>query len=405
MKRFPKNILPVLLGGDLNAYSVALAFREAYGVKSHAFVRYRCGATENSSFIKTRVCTQLTEVKAAVAVLLKFAAENTGAELFLIPCSDPYVELLQEIKEHLSSLYRIDVPGTDLWRKLSDKDTFYGLIGKEGISYPEYVAFSSKKEINEKMLKAIEYPAVLKPTDSAEYWRNPFSDMHKVYFPENAESAREITEQIFESGYRKKVILQRKIGNRDGNRVLTAYSDKHGKVVRAVLGEVVLEECGKTSYGNHTAIITRPLDKISFELIDFLNRIGYTGFSNFDIMADGKEKYVLEINTRQGRSCDYLRAAGVNIAELIVKNALSETLIPDFSYKEIYWHYPSHKTVMKYSSESVRKEIDRLYNSGMGYTPYANGYDGARRRIYAAIHNRRLSKAIAKSMRDLREKN
>ena len=231
MKRISKNVLPVLLGGDLNAYSVALAFREAYGVKSHAFVRYRCGATENSAFIKTHVCTELTEVKVAVSVLLKFAAENTGAELFLIPCSDSYVELVQQIKGHLSGLYRIDVPSFELWSKLSDKHTFYSLMEKLGISYPEYVVFSSASDINDKKLRAIEYPAVLKPSDSAEYWKNPFPDMHKVYFPEDAVSAGKTAEQIFESGYRKKIILQRKIGSKNGNRVLTAYSDKHGKVV------------------------------------------------------------------------------------------------------------------------------------------------------------------------------
>ena len=48
-------IVPVLMGGDLNAYSVALAFCEAYGVISHAFTRSRCGATEYSKFIKSRI--------------------------------------------------------------------------------------------------------------------------------------------------------------------------------------------------------------------------------------------------------------------------------------------------------------------------------------------------------------
>lgn len=396
MKNSPRNILPVLLGGDLNAYSVALAFREEYGVTSHAFVRYKCGATENSSFIKTHVCTELAEVKAAISVLLRFAAENTGAELFLIPCSDPYVKLLQEIKEHLSGLYRIDMPETDLWRRLSDKASFYTLLAESGIPYPDYVTFSSKQDITEEKLIKIAYPAVLKPSDSAEYWRYPFPDMRKVYFPENQEVTKRIAEQIFESGYPKAVILQEKIGNRESNRVLTTYSDKRRRVVRAVLGEVVLEECGKTSYGNHSAIITRPTDEICFKLIDLLNAVGYCGFANFDIMADGNKKYVLEINTRQGRSCDYLRAAGVNIAKLIVENAGEGNISPDFLYKDIYWHYPPHSTVMEYCSQSSREIINRMHKMGLGHTPYINGYEHLLRRVYVAVHNRRLAKAIKK---------
>lgn len=398
MKTNSKNILPVLLGGDLNAYSVALAFHEAYGVTSHAFVRYKCGITENSKFIKTHVCTDVCDVKVAVSVLLKFAAENTGAELFLIPCSDPYVELLERIRGHLEGIYRIDVPDEGLWRRLSDKCEFYESIGKAGIVHPPYVAFSSAEEIDEKKLCEFEYPAVMKPSDSSEYWRYPFQGMKKVYFPIDAAQAREIALRIFKSGYGKKVILQRKVGKESSNRVLTTYSDRFGRVVRAVLGEVVLMECGVTSYGNHTAIITVPLDEMSFQLIDFLNSVKYNGFANFDIMAAGKEKYVLELNARQGRSCDYLRAAGVNIAELTVKNSFEENIQPEFSYREIYWHYPPHKTVMRCCDEIWRGRITDLCESGAEYTPLENEYEGFLRRLYVNFHNKRLSKVIEKSI-------
>lgn len=402
MKKLSKNVIPVLLGGDLNAYSVALAFREAYGVKSHAFVRYKCGATQNSSFIKTHVCTDIADAKVAVSVLLKFAAENTGAELFLIPCSDPYVELLQRIRGSLGGIYRIDMPSVDLWEKLTDKSDFYSLMSRAGIRYPESISFSRGEEEDCAKLSCMEYPAVLKPSDSAEYWKNPFSDMRKVYFPESVDDAKKIMKRIFESGYSKKVILQKKIGDKGKNEVLTVYSSKCGRVVRAVLGEVVLEECGKTSFGNHSAIITKPLDKTAFDMIDFLNGVGYCGFANIDIMTDGKEKYILELNARQGRSCDYLRAAGVNIAELLVKNASTEALSPDFHYKEIYWHYPPHEVVARYSSNDDRKRVEELRLLGREFSPYKNGFEGIRGRIYAKIHGLRLSKSIEKSMLDWR---
>ena len=400
MKKLSQNIIPVLLGGDLNAYSVALAFREAYGVKSHAFARYKCGATQNSAFIKTHVCTDITDVKVLVSVLLKFAAENTGAELFLIPCSDTYVDILQRIKENLNCIYRIYLPRIDLWQRLTDKSDFYSLMSENGIAYPPSVTFSCGDEEDNEKLFAFDYPTVLKPADSAEYWKNPFLGMQKVYFPERAEDAKAIMKQIFDSGYRKRIILQKKIGDSGKNGVLTTFSDKSGKVVRAVYGEVILEECGKTSYGNHAAIITKPLDKTAFAVIDFLNSVGYNGFANIDIMTDGTKKYVLELNARQGRSCDYLRAAGVNIAELIVKNAISHTLSPSFVYKEAYWHYPPHEVVMRFASELHRKKAEEFFDVGNEYSPYKNEYEGIRGRIYAKIHGLRLAKSIEKSIRD-----
>ena len=190
------------------------------------------------------------------------------------------------------------------------------------------------------------------------------------------------------------MILQEKIEGAV-DRVLTTFSDSRKRVTRAVYGEVILEECGKTSQGNHSAIVSLPLDDVSFRLVDFLNEIGYEGFANFDILVNKNGKYVLEINLRQGRSCDYLRGAGVNIAELLVENKKRGKILMDFSYKEFYWHYPKHIDVMRYSQNKwgVRR-AELLYEKGKSITPYDNKGEGLRRKIYVMIHNFRLSETI-----------
>ncbi len=397
MKNYEKNIIPVLLGADLNAYSVARAFFEAYGVKSHVFARYRCGATENSNFIKTYIRSGIDDLRIAVPELLKFADENSGAELFLIPCADWYVAMLQSAKDMLVGIYNIHIPQRDVWKRLSDKHEFYQLMRSEGIAYPDYEAFSSAENVGKNALSGFEYPAVVKPSDSTEYWKHPFVDMQKVYFAKNSVEAELIIRRIFESGYDKRIILQKRVGSSAQNRVLTTFSDKRGVVVRAVFGEVILEEVGKTSYGNHSAIITLPLDGICHQIIAFLNKIKYVGVANIDIMTDGTRDYVLEINTRQGRSCDYLRAAGVNIADLFVKAAFSEIIEPDFSYKEVYWHYPPHKTVTAYSSEAGALRAEQLKSIGASFSPYVNSSEGILRRAYVRLHNIRLGRAIKKA--------
>ncbi len=392
-----KKIIPVLMGGDLNAYSVALAFREAYGTTAHAFTRYRCGATENSKFIKTHICAGFCDIKVAIPELLKFAAENSSAELFLLPCADWYVAMLEKAAPALDKLYHIHIPDEKIWYKLSDKCGFYEAARKAGIPYPEYVYFEPGDEISEKKITAIEYPAVLKPSDSTEYWNNPFPNMRKVYFPENRYEAENIINKIFDSGYTKNIILQKKVGTNSTNRVLTTFSDSRGRVVRCVYGDVILEEIGKTSFGNHSAIITVSPDEMCFKLIDFLNGIKYTGLANFDIMTDGNQQYALEINMRQGRSCDYMRAAGVNIAKLIVQDAKGENIEPDFSYKKIYWHYPPHKSVIKYADAKSADRAAAFVNERKDYSPYYNSFEGMKRRMYVKVHNVRLSNTIKKN--------
>ena len=261
MKLYRRNITPVLLGADLNAYSVALSFREAYGVKSHVLARYRCGATENSRFIKTHITPGIDSVEVAVPELLRLAAENTRAELFLIPCADWYVEMLMGVKSGLSDLYAMHLPGVDVWRMLSDKCELYKTLSGEGISCPDYVEFEEIGDVTDSSLMKIPYPAVVKPADSSEYWRNPFPDMRKVYFPRSFTEAKDIIYSIFASGYSKRVILQRHVGGVSQNRVLTTVSDKEGRVVRAVMGDVILIEqqlpnlLPQPDPGNHHGIL------------------------------------------------------------------------------------------------------------------------------------------------------
>jgi D-aspartate ligase len=382
--------MPVLLGGDLNAYSVALAFREEYGVSSHVFARYRCGATENSAFIKTHICSGLDNVEAAVAELFKFAIENPQSDLYLIPCTDNYIEVLEKGRVELSKYYNILIPEEKMRKRLTDKDSFMKELKRAGIDFPRYVLFEKNEVITDNKISEIKYPAVIKPTCSAEYWRHPFKKMKKVYFPENKIEAFDTVYKIFASGYPCGVILQEKISGEGSLFVLTTFSDKKGRVVRAVLGEVVLEERGDTSEGNHAAIITVPLDATAEGLIEFLNGVGYVGIANFDIISDGNKKYVLEMNARQGRSCDYLRSAGVNIARLIVEAAGGKDIKPNFEYKKIYWRYPPHKLVLEYSESKRICDADNLYKKGLSFSPYANSFEGIRRSIYVALHNHRL---------------
>ncbi len=48
--------VPVLLGSDINAYSMARAFHEAYGVKSVAFGKYPAFPCQGSAILDYRVC-------------------------------------------------------------------------------------------------------------------------------------------------------------------------------------------------------------------------------------------------------------------------------------------------------------------------------------------------------------
>ena len=49
------NFQPLLFGGDINVYSVARAFHEAYGVKSVCFGKFASGPAYGSTILDYRV--------------------------------------------------------------------------------------------------------------------------------------------------------------------------------------------------------------------------------------------------------------------------------------------------------------------------------------------------------------
>ncbi|MBQ8720325.1 MAG: hypothetical protein IJY65_04770 [Clostridia bacterium] len=395
-----KKTVPVLIGGDLNAYSVARAFFEAERIKSRVFMRYKTGICSHVGFMKNTVNSELCRAEVLKRVLLDYAKAQVGERPLLVPCADWYTELLEALRGELSQDYYLFIPPYEVWRRLKDKAEFYSLLDERALPHPESLAFG-RGDLGAMGCLSIPYPAVLKPSDSAEYWKYHFEGMRKVYFPKSREEAEEIAKQIFDAGYEGKLILQRYIGKREEElEVLTVYLDRTGEPCRAVLAEVLLEECGPTARGNHAALVTKPLDALSLSLIKMLKDIGYRGIANFDIIKDGERKYLLECNTRQGRSCDYLLAAGVNIAALMLADMRGERIEPCFEYPEIYWHSAPHESVVRHAfDKALLSRAERALMRGDGYTPFddtAHCKSSPLRRAYLALHERRQRRVFDK---------
>ena len=175
-----RKITPVLLGGDLNAYSMALAFFDAIGCISHVFSRERLALTDTSSFIITHKVKELDNPNIAVPCLLDFADEHSNEILMLIPCADWYVELLEYASDVLSEKYFFFIPDFEVWRAVSDKASFAAIMSKYSVNYPKTEIFDSRMQDFEKKCRNLKPPFVIKPADSSEYWRQSFENMKKV---------------------------------------------------------------------------------------------------------------------------------------------------------------------------------------------------------------------------------
>lgn len=396
-------IVPTILGQDLGAYSVAKAFYEAFGVKSYAFGRYRCGISDFSRIIKIEFCSGYERIDLLLPELISFACKKRGKELVLIPATDAYVEFVSQNREILSRYYKFLIPKEEHIKRLTDKAEFYRELSRAGVDYPEFSNLTVGDNYAKK-LSNFDYPAVLKPAVSAEYWRHPFPEMQKVYFPRDKDEAGAALAAMRYYGYSGGIILQRLIGNAEIY-VYTALFNEKSERDFGVFGKVVLEEVGKTSAGNHSAIITKPRCELVDKLDKMLSNLGYVGFANFDILKSGDRFYVLELNARQGRSCDYIRASGVNIAKRLLHclGISEEGKAPE--YKEVLWHYPPRKTVLKYMTDKDREEALRLKKAKRCESAVIYRKDlifNAPRSAYVLLHKLRVKRKFKKDF--LRER-
>lgn len=388
----------VLLGGDLNAYSVAVSFHQAFGIKSTAFCRYRCGITGYSSLVDLRIEENLLDDAVGTRVLLEFAREKKETP-YLIPCGDWYVAFLSRNRETLSRAYRFLIPSKEIFQSVSDKAEFYAMLEKENIPYPKTAVISANNLSLSLFLSVGEYPIVLKPSQSVCYYAHPFFNMEKVYFPKNPKEAMDTAEKIFSSGYNEKIILQKKIGTEDMppiSKTLTLLSDCEGRVRRGVLGEVLIEEREKGAIGNYASILTRPPDALTCRLASFVEKMRYTGVGNFDILSHEGKQYVLELNPRQGRSCDYLRASGISLARFIVDAIEKKPMQTDLTSRIGLWHAVPFYAVYNHVEKKDRYILSSLKRSGRAVSAF--GYKGERKTIvryaYCKLHALRRTIAL-----------
>lgn len=387
------NIIPVFLGADLNAYGFARAFHEEYGVKSYVFGKYPLGATSHSSILTFTKAEDLSDDNATVTRLTAFALEHKGSDLYLFGCTDEYAEMIIRNKDALSQYYFCPCTDAKTAEMLESKERFYKICDKYSIPHPltlVFDAYSDYSVLNGGM--GFDYPIIIKPSRSSEYWKHPFPNMKKVYSAETPSEAREILRAIFDSGYNDTVVIQDTIPGDDSKMfVMTAYSGTDGKVKKMALGHVLLEEHTPKGLGNHVAVITENHDSITEVLRKFLDDIGYVGFSNFDIKYDTRDHSfkVFEINLRQGRSNYYVTCCGQNIARTAVEDRYGRLTDTDICKEASFWYTVPKRVIYKYVKDgNLVHRAKRIISTGNARSTlmYKPDLKNPLRLFYVAAH-------------------
>ena len=391
------SFIPVMLGGDLNCYGMARSFFEAYGIPSVAFGKQSLGPTRFSRYLRHISVPNLSDFSVCRRVLLDFYKKEKGKTLLLFACTDEYARLLIEHRDALSPYFALSVPPPRALR-LSEKDVFYRTCADYEIATPDTVVYRgipSRARLAE-AARLLGYPHILKPAESHLYWQYPFPEMEKVYLVHSPREEEDVLSRIRRAGYPGAMLAQRYIG---GDRVrafvLTLYFDRNGRAVLRACGRALLEEMTPCGKGNYAALLTAPIPPVAERIVRMLTDFCYRGFANLDIRRDARGRdFVLELNLRQGRSNYFLTAAGVNPAEVVVRDVVEQMdLAPTVVTENVLVRTVPLSTVCRHTARDRDAVLcKRLHRAGRDVSllhPTADLFLNPLRRVYVWEHMRR----------------
>lgn len=359
MKFVEREFIPVILGGDINTYSVARAFYEEYQVKTTVMGKFPSGPSYGSRIIDYITNETIDREETFLKQMNEFSNENASKKIFLLGAGDNYINMIAKNKEKLPENIIAPFISHELMDNLQRKDYFYSYCEKVGVNYPDTVVVT--KDMGLDFDVPFSYPVILKSSESIHYWDYPFPEQEKVFTMNNREELNNMITKIYAAGYPESLIIQDMIpGNDEFMYVLTSYSDQRGKVTMMCLGHVLLEEHTPLGKGNHAIIITDYNKELMEQAQSFLEDIEFVGFSNFDIKydtRDGKYKF-FEINTRQGRSNYYVTGSGFNIARYLVDDYIyNKEKDLEVAKEPHLWSVVPKKVAFKYVQQKENLEL------------------------------------------------
>ncbi len=337
------HLQPVIIGGDILAYSYVRELHRAYGItRSIVLATQDVKMLSSSKFTDYRLVGNLYDGPEVLYLNLeKVAVEvyerDENAILLVLGCDDVHARLLSAGKTRLQEI-GYTVPYIDFERldEITQKRRFYEICDELDVPYPKTWYFDCAVGPAELPVDEFSYPLIAKPSNSAQFQDATIENKRKIYEIESAEELAQVWTSIRESDYDNLLVLQDFIpGADDAIRTLTTFSDENGDLRVVSGGVVALQDHDPTALGNPLAIIGEKEQAIIDDAAKILRRIGYRGFANFDIKYDERDGSFrfFEVNTRCGRNTYYMSLGGVNFITLIVREFI---LHEQIDYAEAY---------------------------------------------------------------------
>lgn len=385
--------VPVVVGGDTSAYSIARAFHQAYGVVSAVVSTYATGPVAHSRIIENVVDAQMEDPQVLVRLLRELADRHTDTPMIVLGSADHLVRLLVDVRDQVEDRYVVPYVPVELMNRLTHKESFAQLCQQYGLPHPRTevidVTQLAPDEVNA-LSPDLPYPMIVKTSNSSLWHEVTFEGQQKVHTARDVAELRDLVSRVKASGYRGKLICQDMVpGDDQGMRILTCYSDRFGRVRFAAYGTVLLEEHTPTSLGNPAGIIAGSSAVVVDQARRLLEGVGWTGYANFDLKLDPRtgELVFFELNPRLGRSNFYVTSAGHNVTRPYVEEHVwgrdpfdgVDLVVSDTEH--VYTIVPMSLLGRYVTDPATKDRLARLSAEGKVSHPLAYGFERDPRRL------------------------
>lgn len=336
-------LLPVIIGGDVLAYSYVREFNRAYGIERCICIMSNdIKMMTSSKFTDCIIVPDSSEEHNLLQILRdlskKIQDDPKKPVPLLLGTDDSVAAILSANRKELSALGYV-IPYEDISKieKLSKKHVFYELCEELDIPYPKTWYFEcGTNGPDELPWDEFSLPIIVKPSDSSAYKHSSIKGKRKAYEVYTLDEFKDIWRNLRSSDYDGEIIIQDFIpGGDEALWIINMFTDENGDIRVISSGDMILQDHCPTAIGNPITILGCKNEKLIEYVSKIQERVKFIGWSTFDIKYDTRsDDYIFfEMNIRPGRSSYYISLGGVNFIKPIVEYFVMGKEIP---YQEAY---------------------------------------------------------------------
>lgn len=390
------DILPIVLGGDVGAYSLGLECFEAFGVRSICVASHPVEMITESKLFDLWPLQERSTDEQLLETLRDVAEAYPDKKKVLLTTTDAHVVAFGRYRETLEKDFCIPYSRLASVELVSDKISFADLAESVGVPTPGSIVVDLKdadSEGWEAPTITFPFPVVAKPASGSAYGRVHFEGKKKIWFVDDQEELDALWVALREAGFQDRFVVQQIIEGDDTHiRNLTFYVDSHGRPTMRAAAQVLLEDPSPTLIGNPVAMITRREPELWEMAERVLAAADYRGFANFDVKIDPSDgtPYFLDFNPRIGRTSYYMVAGGVNPMVPMAEDLCSGKQIEAISTgRTALFSLVPLRLITKYVKDpSLVEEVRSLARRHLVFNPLTSGAETSPRRRIIALMQR-----------------